>query len=84
MLDSDQIQPFEPEVQESGPKRHTEANTALFLGIASVVLAAGALGLACAVSASSLRAERSKITKNIQRITPLTHIARQRRGLYAQ
>lgn len=49
MLDSDQIQPFEPEVQESGPKRHTEANTALFLGIASVVLAAGALGLACAV-----------------------------------
>jgi hypothetical protein len=31
------------------PIRHPEANTSLFLGIASIILAFGALGLACAI-----------------------------------
>lgn len=31
------------------PRRHSEANTALFLGIASIVFSLGALGLALAI-----------------------------------
>jgi len=49
MLDRDQISEIQPEDQLSVPRRHPEANTALFLGIAAIVLAAGALGLACAI-----------------------------------
>ncbi len=49
MLDDDQIQEFKPEVHTTGPQRHKEANTSLFLGIVAIVLAAGALGLACAI-----------------------------------
>lgn len=49
MLDSEQMSEFETEIHSTGLRKHPEANTALFLGIAAIILAAGALGLACAV-----------------------------------